>query len=89
MFLPNENDLFMLTLTMSTFPIFEKLGGREAAFAKLKEQGFDKGSHALRMWHQRHRIPGEAITLLMRAADANGIQYTAEDFEFAPAEAAE
>ena len=67
---------------MNTFPIISKLGGREATFSKLQSRGFDKGLDALRMWHSRRRIPGDAITLLMKTADEEGIEYSAADFEF-------
>jgi len=68
---------------MSTFPILTKLGGRTAAFEKIQLLGFEKGAAAVRMWEQRRRIPGDAVTLLMRVADAAGIEYCASDFEFA------
>lgn len=67
---------------MNTFPIISKLGGREATFLKLQSLGFEKGVDALRMWHSRRRIPGDAITLLMKAADDEGLEYSAADFEF-------
>lgn len=73
---------------MSTFRIIRKLGGREATFEKIKAQGFDRSLDALRMWHSRRRIPGDAITLLMKAADEERVSYTASDFEFESEEAA-
>lgn len=73
---------------MSTFRIIQKLGGRKSAFEKIKAQGFDRSLDALRMWHARGRIPSDAITFLMKAADGEGVPYTAADFELANEEAA-
>lgn len=74
---------------MSTFPIITKLGGKDAALEKIKLQGFEKGDDAFRMWHARSRIPGDAVKLLMRAADQEAISYSANDFELEATEAAQ
>lgn len=73
---------------MSTFRIIEKLGGRETAFLKIKARGFGKSLDALRMWVVRRRIPGDAITLLMAAADDESVAYDASDFHLSEEEAA-
>lgn len=68
---------------MVEFPIIEKLGGREAVFAHLRERGLVETPHAIRMWGSKTRgvIPGDAARELMRWADERRIRYSAEDFE--------
>lgn len=70
------------------FPIIEKLGGREAAVAKLRAAGISRATlDAARMWLARGSMPGWAIKGLMLAAEAEGIGYSSADFT-APASAA-
>lgn len=67
---------------MLTFPIIEKLGGREAVFGALTRQpDGPKTIDALRMWAARGSIPGGAQRALMTEAESRGIAYTASDFE--------
>jgi plasmid stability protein len=70
---------------MRDFPIVEKLGGRDAVLAKLRMHGDKRSSvHAIRMWSQRRGvIPGDAAQRLMAIAEAEGIAYSAADFELA------
>lgn len=69
-----------------TFPIIERLGGREAALTKLKAAGHKiETVHAIRMWIARGSIPGDAQRLLMAECDRDGLTYTAADFELAEA----
>lgn len=62
-----------------TFPIIEKLGGVQAAF-ELLQPGL-KTAEAIYMWRRRKSIPGDAMRILMAAAEKRGIPYTANDFE--------
>ena len=89
LFLQCVNGLFMLA-RMREFPIIEKLGGRNSAFAKLKAAGYRRSADAMRMWWAPGRgiIPGDATVLLMEIADAEGVGYGAEDFKL-PDEARE
>lgn len=65
-----------------TFPIVEKLGGRQATFEKLKATGHKiETVHAIRMWIARGQIAGDAQRLLMAECDRTGVPYTAADFE--------
>jgi hypothetical protein len=69
-----------------TFPIFDKLGGLDKTFARLQAAGFPiETKDALRMWRSpaRGRIPGDAVVLLMRFCEQDGIPYCAGDFELA------
>ena len=65
---------------MTTFPIIEKLGGRDAAYGKLQARGFSHSIHALRMWVKRGGIPGDAVVKLMEIAEADGVEVCAKDF---------
>lgn len=74
---------------MRTFPILEKLGGLDAAFARLQARGFPvKTKDALRMWRSPNRgvIPGDAAVVLMQICDEEGIAYSAKDFEITESE---
>lgn len=69
---------------MRTFPIFEKLGGLDATFDRLRARGSSiKTKDALRMWRSPNRgvIPGDAALLLMQICEDEGIAYSASDFE--------
>lgn len=68
---------------MVEFPIIEKLGGRDAVFAHLRDKGLVETPHAIRMWASKSRgvIPGDAARELMRWADERAIRYSADDFE--------
>ena len=59
---------------MRTFPIVEKLGGR-AAVAKMRGVSV----HAIRMWAQRRRIPGDDLAALILAVEKAGIPFEARD----------
>ena len=67
---------------MQTFPIIEKLGGRDAVFGLLRDRpGVKvKTSDTIRMWIQRGSIPGPAQRALMAAADQRQVPYSAQDF---------
>ena len=66
---------------MALFPIIEKLGGRKAVFEQFRASGDGRTTiDAIRMWHQRSAIPGDAIVLLMQIAEREGIAYEADDF---------
>lgn len=66
---------------MQYFPIIEKLGGRGAVFERLKKAGHAIGTaDAIRMWPVRGQIPGDATRRLMEFAEADKIDYQAEDF---------
>ncbi len=65
---------------MEPFPIIAKLGGRAAVFEKLRAFGFAGTIHALRMWNGRRSIPGDAIVLLLRIAETDGVATCADDF---------
>jgi hypothetical protein len=65
---------------MTTFPIIDKLGGRDAALDKLKAIGFEATRDQMRMWETRRRLPGDAQLALMRLADREKIEYGADDF---------
>jgi hypothetical protein len=66
----------------NSFPIIEKLGGREAVTALLIHLGLVKNESAVRMWSSPLRgvIPGDAARELMKAADNQNIPYQADDF---------
>lgn len=65
---------------MQTFPIIEKLGGREKVFELLKSAELIKTIDAIRMWIQRGTIPGNAQRELMAEADRRMLGYDASDF---------
>lgn len=78
------NKHFVHKRRMLTFPIFDKLGGLDATFDRLKARGFPiKTKDALRMWRApgRGTIPGDAAVELMKICEAEGIEYAADDFE--------
>lgn len=68
---------------MAEFPIVNKLGGREAVFARLRDKGLVATLDALRMWANPKRavIPGDAARELMLWADEREISYSAADFQ--------
>ena len=72
---------------MQSFPIIEKLGGREAVFDLLKGQPEVKVNSldTIRMWIQRGSIPGSAQRALMAAADEQRLPYSAQDFSLSAA----
>ena len=71
---------------MQTYPIIEKLGGRERVFAMLSDgEDGQKTLDAIRMWVQRGSIPGAAQRRLMEEADRQGVEYTADDFRVSTA----
>lgn len=68
----------------ATFGIFEKLGGLEGAFAKLRAAGRSpKTADALRMWRARGQIPGDWAVALMEVCEGEGIPYSSADFRLA------
>ena len=71
---------------MAEFPIIEKLGGRDAVFTKLQADvsGKQTTADALRMWTARRAIPGDAVVRLMKIAESDGVEYTAQDFILPP-----
>ena len=66
------------------FPIIEKLGGRDVCFDKLQARGYLKSVHAMRMWGsgRQGQIPGDAAVLLMEIAEAERVEFVADDFKF-------
>jgi len=67
------------------FPIIEKLGGNRVVYAKLGTYGYEASTYdAVRMWGagDRGRIPGWATLILMKIAQDEGIEFSANDFEF-------
>ena len=68
---------------MSTFPILEKLGGREAVVDALAAAGMPTTKDQVRMWETRKRIPGDAQVGLMRLAEGAGLSVSSADFEAA------
>jgi len=64
-----------------TFPIVQKLGGRQAVFERLQKAGRKiETVHAIRMWIARGKIPGDAQRLLMAECEQAEIPYSAADF---------
>lgn len=67
---------------MVSFPVIEKLGGRDEVFELLKQAGYPiRTVDAVRMWGARGTIPGDAARLLMEACDQRRIAYQAPDFK--------
>jgi hypothetical protein len=65
---------------MANLPIIEKMGGLDAAFARLAALGWGKSKDALRMALRRGRLPGEVTALLMKACDEDDVPYSHADF---------
>lgn len=63
-----------------TFPIFDKLGGKEAVYERLQSAGFARSIHALRMWEARASLPGDVVILLMMIAEELGEPIHSSDF---------
>lgn len=66
---------------MFEFPIFTKLGGKDAVFERLKDAGLVKTPDAVRMMESRGRISAECQKELMRMAEETGLAYTVNDFD--------
>lgn len=71
------------------FPIFEKLGGDEAAIKALREgreavetRADWPTTHVRKKW-RKHGLPGVVVKQLMRICDERGISYASSDFEHA------
>lgn len=73
---------YVLILDMKSFGIIEKLGGRPAVSAALRESGARTHSvDAIRMWAQRGSIPGNALRALLAEAERKGVEISSDDFD--------
>ena len=77
------------------FTIYDKLGGKEAAFDVIEaaRPHFDKFSarpteHAEAVWKRTGRLPATIAQILMTECDKRGIEYTMADFRISATEAA-
>lgn len=66
---------------MHEFPIFTKLGGKDAVFERLRDAGLVKTPDAVRMMESRGRISAECQKELMRMAEENRVGYSVSDFD--------
>jgi hypothetical protein len=80
LFLRVENKTFMV-VGMRTFPVIEKLGGRQQAAEIVSARGKPVTADAVRMWCQRGQIPGWARHALHQHFDEQGVAVMASDFE--------
>jgi hypothetical protein len=65
------------------FSIFEKLGGKDAAIAAIKDDETRPGwpsPHVEKLWRKNKELPGPVVKRLMKVCDEKGIQYQAADF---------
>ena len=69
------------------FPIFDKLGGQEAALQALamardgKLQGRMPSKYTLKLWRANGRMPGAVVLALGRVCEARGVPYEMRDFD--------
>lgn len=69
---------------MFTFPIIDKLGGRDAVAALIRRpRAVERGvtPDAVRMWISRDSMPGYAIRQLYEEAERRAIPVSAADFQ--------
>ena len=69
------------------FPIYAKLGGRDATLDALRAASRKRGwpsKPTAFAWEKNGELPARALYSLMRICDARRIRYTAEDFSFTP-----
>lgn len=69
------------------FSIFEKLGGKEAALAAIKDEKSRPGwptPHVEKLWRKNKELPGPVVKRLMKVCDDKGISYQAADFVAQP-----
>lgn len=65
------------------FSIFQKLGGKDAALAAIKDETSRPGwptSHVEKLWRKNKELPGPVVKRLMKVCDERGITYQATDF---------
>jgi hypothetical protein len=72
-------------MTHTPFPIFDKLGGLDAAIELLRDKAPRPSwpsFHTLVSWKRFRRLPPRVELLLRDAASARGIRYRREDYLF-------
>lgn len=64
---------------MLTYPIIEKLGGRQAVAGLVRRRSGGVTVDTVRMWIARDSIPGYALRQMIAAAEGRGIRVDASD----------
>jgi len=67
------------------FPIFDKMGGQEAALdiiaaARSGWKSARPSGHAVKYWRHRRQLPGDVTKILWQACVERGIECSPDDF---------
>ncbi len=68
---------------MGMFPIFDKLGGLDAALTLMQPSAIRDtwpSKETLRAWRKAGRLPSPVVRKMMEICEARGVPYASSDF---------